>query len=135
MSCALINECAGTLVHVEFNAINPTVETFQACFLNYLQQRLDEERPVTLLVDTRQMKKVPIAVCLDIVKFMKRNKLKCKNYLTASAIIVGSDFIAGLLQYVFNLSPPVSPNAVVRTAAPAVEFLQGFVNIPEGLVL
>lgn len=134
MSCANITECDQTLVHVVFNSFNPTVETFRTCFLDYLQQRLDEERPVTLLVDTRQMKKVPIAICLDIVKFMKKNKPKCKSYLTASAILVGSDFIAGLLQYVFNLSPPVSPNVVVRTAPQAVEFLQGFGTVPDNLV-
>jgi hypothetical protein len=44
--------------------------------------------------------------------------------LKASAVIVKNEFITGLLQYVFTLSPPVSPNVIVQTPSDALSFLQ-----------
>lgn len=124
MSCATIQVFEGLMVHVVFNAGQVTVDKFREDFLSALQQLLDNEQPFTLFVDTTQMATVPLSVCLDIVSFMKKNRSKCKLYLNASAVIVGNEFIAGLLQYVFKLSPPVSPNVVVRTQSDAMDFLR-----------
>lgn len=124
MSCANIQVFDGLMVHVVFNEVEPRVETFRSDFLNALEQLLQNARPFTLFVDTSQMKKVPLSVCLDIVRFMKVNRPLCQQYLTASAVIVKNEFIRGLLQYVFTLSPPVSPNAIVKTSDEALQFIE-----------
>lgn len=123
MSCASISVFEGLMVHVVFNKVQPSVETFRADFLCALQQLLDNKEPFTLFVDTSEMGTVPLSVCLDIVRFMKKNREACKLYLRASAIIVKNEFITGLLQYVFTLSPPVSPNRVTKNSTDALAFI------------
>jgi hypothetical protein len=123
-SCADIQVFEGLFVQVIFKNVEPTVETFRTGFLDALQQLLDNGQPFTLFVDTSELKKVPLSVCLDIVRFMKTNRPLCRLYLKASAVIVKNEFIRGLLQYVFTLSPPVSPNAVVKTPEEAIQFIR-----------
>ncbi len=112
------------MVHVVFNKLEPSVASFRTDFLNALQQLLNNEKPFTLFVDTSEMGTVPLSVCLDIVRFMRLNRDKCRAFLKASAVIVKNEFITGLLQYVFTLSPPVSPNVIVQTPSDALSFLQ-----------
>ena len=129
MSCALINVFEGLMVHVVFNKVQPSVETFRSDFLSALQQLLDNKAPFTLFVDTSEMGTVPLSVCLDIVRFMKKNRDACKLYLRASAIIVKNEFITGLLQYVFTLSPPVSPNRVTKNPTDALDFIHSHMAV------
>jgi len=121
---ASITEFEGSVIRVVFNPVKLTPLNLKEGFLNTLQALLDRKSPFVLFVDTTHLQKVPITVCVDIVKFMKLNRAQCRETLIASAIVVSSDFIAGLLQNVFKLSPPVSPNTVVAGVEEAWAFLQ-----------
>lgn len=114
----------GMLVHVHFSGTTPTQEKFQADVLAPLQELLDSMKPFKLLVDSTQLATVPWSVGFDVVKFMRDNQPKFKANCQASAIVVGNSFIRGLLEWVFTLSPPVSPNIVTGNAQEGLEFVQ-----------
>lgn len=120
----------GLLVHIEMDTSTPTQETFRTDLLDMLQKILDNEQPFTLVVDSTKLGTVPMSIPLDIVKFMKQNRAKFRDYCRASAIIVNSTFIKGLLDWVFTLSPPVSPNVVCKDTADAFKFVEARMNVP-----
>ena len=119
----------GLLVHIEMDASSPTQETFRTDLLDMLQKILDNQQPFTLVVDSSKLGTVPMSIPLDIVKFMKLNRSKFRDYCKASAIIVNSTFIKGLLDWVFTLSPPVSPNVVCKDVADAFKFVEARMNV------
>lgn len=120
----------GLLVHVEMDTTTPTLESFRTDLLDMLQKVLDNGQPFTLVVDATKLGTVPMSIPLDIVKFMKLNRGKFRDFCKASAIIVNSTFIKGLLEWVFTLSPPVSPNVVCRDVAEAFKFVEARMNVP-----
>lgn len=120
----------GLLVHIEMDSSSPTQEVFRTDLLDMLQKILDNQQPFTLVVDSSRLGTVPMSIPLDIVKFMKLNRTKFRDYCKASAIIVNSTFIKGLLDWVFTLSPPVSPNAVCKDVADAFKFVEARMSVP-----
>lgn len=118
----------GMFVHVSFDRADVEMEHFQRHFLDCLQEVLDSGEPFTLLVDSTQLSGVPLSVGFDVVKFMRANQAKFRASCRASAIVISHPFIKGLLEWVFTLSPPVSPNVIVDTAADGAAFLEGYNN-------
>lgn len=92
--------------------------------LTPLQEVLDASSPFLLLVESTALATVPWSVGFDVVKFMRLNQSKFRDFCRGSAIVVGNSFIRGLLEWVFTLSPPVSPNLVTADAAEGLAFLQ-----------
>lgn len=116
----------GMFVHVSFDRPDVDVQHFQSHFLDYLQEVLDSGQPFTLLVDSTRLSGVPLSVGFDVVKFMRANQAKFRASCRASAIVMSHPFMKGLLEWVFTLSPPVSPNAVVDNAADGAAFLEQY---------
>lgn len=112
------------LIHIHFTGVGPTQEQFSADVLAPLQEVLDASSPFLLLVDSTTLSTVPWSVGFDVVKFMRLNQSKFREFCRGSAIVVGNSFIRGLLEWVFTLSPPVSPNVVTDGAAEGLAFLQ-----------
>lgn len=102
-----------------------TAAEFKKYVLTPLQEVLDSGNPFTLYVNTSELGTVPFSIGVDVVQFMKQNRPKFRDFCRASAIVVNTEFISGLLQWIFALSPPVSPNIVVSKAQndKAVEFI------------
>jgi hypothetical protein len=95
---------------------NLSVDLFKQFVLQPLQEVLDSGREFTLFVDTTDMGTIPFSIGVDVVSFMRKNRPKFRDFCRASAIVVNTEFVSGLLQWVFALSPPVSPNLVVQKA-------------------
>lgn len=117
------------MVHIEFGARSPTIEEFKTDFLDGLQQMLDHGTPFTLFVDASKLGTVTPAIALHVVGYMKKNRPKFRSLVKASAVIVGSEFVNGLLEWVFTLSPPVSPNVVVRDAGEGLRFIESHMSV------
>lgn len=102
-----------------------TAAEFKRHVLTPLQEVLDSGNPFTLYVNSSEIGTVPFSLGVDIVQFMKLNRPKFRAFCKASAIVVNTEFISGLLQWIFALSPPVSPNIVVSKAQQekALEFI------------
>lgn len=125
----------GLLVHIEMDSTSPTLEVFRTDLLDMLQKVLDNSQPFTLVVDATKLGTVPMSIPIDIVKFMKLNRNKFRDYCKASAIIVNSTFIKGLLDWVFTLSPPVSPNVVCKDVADAFKFVEARMSVPDSVAV
>jgi hypothetical protein len=118
----------GLMVHVEFGERSPTFDEFNDQFLNGLKSVLDNGQPFTLFVDASKLGTVPMSIALHVIKWMKTNRPQIQTTMKASAIIVGSEFILGLLDWVFTLSPPVSPNKIVTDASEGFQFIRNYMN-------
>lgn len=116
----------GRMTHVTFSSTAPTEAQFQTEFLDTLQQLLDNSEPFTLIVDSTQLSTVPLSIAFEIVRFMKINQPKFRAFCKASAIVVSNAFIQSLLDMVFTLSPPVSPNVVVQNVDDAFKFVRPY---------
>lgn len=116
----------GRMMHVTFSSSAPSQEQFQTEFLDTLQQMLDGGEGFTLIVDSTQLGTVPLSIAFEIVRFMKLNQPKFRAFCKASAIVVSNAFIQSLLDMVFTLSPPVSPNVVVQELQDAFMFVQPY---------
>lgn len=114
------------MMHVTFSSSAPSQEQFQTEFLDTLQQMLDAGEGFTLIVDSTQLGTVPLSIAFEIVRFMKLNQPKFRAFCKASAIVVSNAFIQSLLDMVFTLSPPVSPNVVVQELQDAFMFVQPY---------
>jgi len=120
---AKFNIYEGLLVHVELGAKSPTIQEFRE-FLAGITQLLDNGVPFTFFVDASQLGTVPMATSVETVTFLRQERPRIAQLMKASAIFIKSEFVVGLLNWVFTLQPPVSPNVVVNDAAEGMRFIE-----------
>lgn len=116
------------LVRVDVGDTVPSQAEFNGVLLATLQQVLDSDRPFTLFVNASRVKHAPMSCSLDIVQFMKKNRAKFRAYCRASAIVVKTEFVTGILKFAFKLSPPVSPNVVTVDSDAAMQFVYAYME-------
>lgn len=116
------------LIRVDVGENVPSQAEFEGVLLATLQQVLDSSRPFTLYVNTTRVKHAPMSCSLDIVQFMKKNRPKFREFCRASAIVVKTEFVTGMLKFAFKLTPPVSPNVVTVDADAAMQFVYAYME-------
>lgn len=124
---AQFNVYDGLMVHVELGAKTPNIEEFRE-FIAGIAQLLDNAQPFTFFVDASKLKSVPLSTSLETVAFLRKERARIKLYMKASAIFVKSEFITNLLNWVFTLQPPVSPNKVVNEPQDGMVFIQQYMT-------
>jgi len=124
---AQFNVYDGLMVHVELGAKTPNIEEFRE-FIAGISQLLDNAQPFTFFVDASKLKSVPLSTSLETVAFLRKERVRIKLYMKASAIFIKSEFITNLLNWVFTLQPPVSPNKVVNEPQDGIVFIQQYMN-------
>lgn len=124
---AKFNIYEGLLVHVELGSKSPTMEDFRE-FLTGISQLLDNGQPFTLFVDASQLGTVPMATSLETVKFLREERPRIRNLMKASAIFITSNFVINLLNWVFTLQAPASPNIVVNNAVEGMRFIESYMT-------
>ncbi|MCH9717013.1 MAG: hypothetical protein K0U52_08015 [Gammaproteobacteria bacterium] len=121
MPFATVTEYEGRLFHIAL-AGSPAIQEFKA-FLQQLGNIIESRVPFTLFIDTSQIENMGMKFVQPTVSWLKINRSRIPGVLKASAIYIEQDFIRGLLQLVFKMQPPVSPNLVTNDAQEAVDFL------------
>ena len=124
---AQFNVYDGLMVHVELGAKTPNIEEFRE-FIAGIAQLLDNAQPFTFFVEASKLKSVPLSTSLETVAFLRKERARIKLYMKASAIFVKSEFITNLLNWVFTLQPPVSPNKVVNEPQDGMVFIQQYMT-------
>ncbi len=126
MPFATITEYEGRLFHVVLEG-TPTLDQFRE-FLGKLEELIHSQNPFSLFIDTSQIVNMGIKFVTPTVTWLKTNRPQIAGVLMASAIYIENDFIRGLLQMVFKLQPPVSPNLITNDAQKAADFLENIAN-------
>ncbi len=116
------------MVRVDVGEVVPSQADFNGVLLATLQTVLDSEKPFTLFVNTSRVKSAPMSCSLDIVQFMKKNRPKFREFCRASAIVVKTEFVTGILKFAFKLTPPVSPNVVTTDGDAALRFVYAYME-------
>ena len=86
-------------------------------------QMLERKQRFALLVDARSVKMVKAKAIPLLARFIRDNRPAFATYLKGSALIVENAVIRVLLNALFKLQPPVSPNTVTATLPEAETFV------------
>lgn len=117
----------GLLVHIKFGKVSPTSEQFET-FLNDLLKVLQNQKQFTLFVDASEMGHVPFSFTLVAAMFLRNHRALFEQYCLASSVFITSAMVRGLLNAVFTLQPPVSPNMIVANASEGMQFLEQYMT-------
>ena len=96
-------------------------------FLEYLalldKLLLDLGKPFSMLIDTSNVKNVPLKASVLLIQWMKKRKQELPGILIGSAVVVVSPAIAALINGAFKIHRPICPNKITTSYEKAYEFL------------
>lgn len=99
---------------VRFTFLEPFVNEDMKKVLAILTNLLDLKKPFAFCIDTRTANTPPLNAASLLISWMMANKKRFKNQLICSVVVFGSgatnNLVSKLLQSVFLIHPPVSPN-------------------------
>ena len=111
MAFAEFNIYKGLYVHVRLTMASPTIEQFKT-FLDGMLQILDRNEKMCMLVDSTAVKSAPLSAAWAVIEFMKANRTQFQKLSNGTAIVVGNETVANLLNFAFKVQPPTSPYLV-----------------------
>ena len=86
--------------------------------LAILTNLLDLKKPFAFYVDTRNANTPPFNAASSLLHWLKANKYRFKKQLICSSVIFGNtitnNLVSKLLNGVFMIQPPVSPNKLTN---------------------
>lgn len=95
--------------------------------LAILTSLLDTGKPFAFYVDTRNANKPPLNAASSLLKWLKLNKSRFKKQLICSSVVFGNsitnNLVSKLLNGVFAIQPPVSPNKLTNDIALAEKWV------------
>src|SRR5690606_29738645 len=84
-----------------------------------LTRLLDTKKPFAFYVNTIKANKPPFDAASKLLHWMRANKTRFKDTLICSVIVYGNtltnNLVSKLLQGVFAIQPPVSPNKITNS--------------------
>ena len=96
--------------------------------LAILTHLLDLKKPFAFYVDTRNANTPPLNAASSLLQWLKTNKYRFKKQLICSAVIFGNtvtnNLVSKLLNGVFMIQPPVSPNKLTNDINAAEKWIQ-----------
>jgi hypothetical protein len=95
--------------------------------LAILSSLLDSKKPFAFYVDTRTANSPPLNAASMLLKWLKANKFRFKKQLICSSVIFGNtvtnNLVSKLLNGVFMIQPPVSPNKLTNNLEQAEKWI------------
>jgi hypothetical protein len=96
--------------------------------LAILTNLLDLNKPFAFYVDTRNANTPPFNAASSLLQWLKKNKQRFKKQLICSSVIFGNtitnNLVSKLLNGVFMIQPPVSPNKLTNNINEAEKWIQ-----------
>lgn len=103
---------------VKFTFSEPFIVEDMTKVLAILTSLLDLKKPFAFYVDTRNANNPPLNAASSLLHWLKTNKPRFKKQLICSAVIFGNtvtnNLVSRLLNGVFMIQPPVSPNKLTN---------------------
>ncbi len=103
---------------VKFVFSEPFTSDDMTKVLAILSNLLDFKKPFAFYVDTRNANTPPFNAGSSLLQWLKTNKTRFKKQLICSAVVFGNtitnNLVSKLLNGVFMIQPPVSPNKLTN---------------------
>jgi hypothetical protein len=97
-------------------------------FIGVLQELIDLDKPFVFIVDARQAKEFNFLTCgWEIVSWMRKNKPTIKKNLKGSGVVINSQVVTNIINWIFERQPPVSPNKVTTNVDEALDFINDII--------
>lgn len=104
-------------------------------FSDFLQKWIDlynDEKDFIFIFDTTFVEDVPLKYSFKMAMFIKELKKRPYHYLQKSIILINSQKVKYLLDFIFLLQPPVAPVYILYTDK--VDNTQKIYNILNGII-
>ena len=95
------------MIKVKLNN-KPESETDFNLFLNQWLYYYDQQQDFKFLFDTRDVSTPHLKYCIRMAQFIKELKKKDTQYLQESIILINSNKIKWMLEFIFAIAPPVA---------------------------
>ncbi len=93
-------------------------------YLALLDKLLFEKKtPFVMLIDTTLCKNIPVKASIMLINWMKKRKPDIPGILLGSSVVIKSSIIKKLINSVFAIQKPSTPNAIFLKYSEAHEFL------------
>jgi hypothetical protein len=113
---------------VKFIFSEPFTAEDMTKILAILTSLLDRKKPFAFYVDTRNANNPPFNAASSLLQWLKANKHRFKKQLICSSVIFGNtitnNLVSKLLNGVFMIQPPVSPNKLTNDINAAEKWIQ-----------
>lgn len=94
---------------------NPDKDTFRNDFLCALDGLLSLEQPFLIVVDGSNVTGVSMTVAWSMVAWMRSNRPQLRLWLKGSGVFVRNEAVKKIMDFVFNLQPPVAPMLIANS--------------------
>lgn len=122
-SFATFDKSEPPFVKVSFRGIPSGDSEFRE-YLAQMSSLYADERKFFLLLDAREMGRVPMKYVLLQARFMKENEHNTERWTERSAVVVTGEKTRSLIDVLFSMSPPVRPVRLFASHAEALEWLK-----------
>jgi len=95
-------------------------ETFNNCL---------KREPFGVIFDLRDAITIPTKLAMEQVKYMKEYESDAKHKLIASCIIISKNWMKTLLDGLFMIKKPISPNLVSKTYDDGEDFIKDYAEL------
>lgn len=100
--------------------------------LAILTALLDTNKPFAFYVDTRNANNPPLNAASSLLGWLRKNKQRFKKQLICSCVVFGNtitnNLVSKLLNGVFMIQPPVSPNKLTNNMELAEKWINEKIN-------
>jgi hypothetical protein len=96
------------IVKVVMNGEPENDEDFQN-FLNEWTKLYDEQNDFSFVFDTKNVRNPPLKYSIKMSQFIKNLRKKEYQYLQKSIILINSNKVKWMLDFIFLIQPPVAP--------------------------
>jgi hypothetical protein len=112
---------------VKFVFYEPFTSDDMTKVLAILTNLLDLKKPFAFYVDTRTANNPPVNAASSLLQWMKTNKHRFEKQLICTSVVFGNtmtnNLVSKLLNGVFMIQPPVSPNKLTNNLALAEKWI------------
>ena len=128
---AVFNETNFPIVNCMFSRTVENDSDFSA-FLQKWNDLYDNQNDFTFIFDTTNVEDVPLRYSFKMAMFIKELKKRPYHYLQKSIIIVNSQKVKYLLDFIFLMQSPVAPVYILYTEK--FDNTQQIYNILNGII-
>ena len=118
-----VSTIAWVRVNPDKNLTREEWELYKSAYEELFLKFRDQNEKFSLIFDTRGLSRVPPTYLLEKVRLLQKLRPLTEKYLFASSVVVTSDVLKRLIDFVMNIYSAVRPLSVVATVPEAFTYV------------